>query len=429
MKIYIHTLGCKVNQFESQALETLFRERGYAIQDTPEGCDIIILNTCAVTAESVRKCRQALRHMAAAAPGAVIGVCGCWSQLDPETPLQLGANVIFGSSDRIGFANALEQRLTGSQEIVNVDQALKRRCYERLPAGNTLSRTRALLKIEDGCVNFCSYCIIPYTRGPVRSLPVSEAAEQASILAGQGYREIVVTGIEVASYGRDLPGKPTLGDVVASIASAAPECRLRLGSIEPRVIDRDFCEKLSSCGNVCPHFHLSLQSGCDDTLKRMNRKYDTALFYNVVRLLRSYFPSCGITTDLIVGFPGETEDEFLKTLDFIEKCSFSSMHIFPYSVRKGTVAAQMNGQINRSEKHSRVLRASAVAKRCRDAFLSGLIGTNQQVLFEQQQGDMWTGHCGNYALAAVKGDDLHNCIQNVQITGMSDGILLGEITL
>ena len=429
MKIYIYTLGCKVNQFESQAMESLLKERGHFISAEPSNCDAVILNTCAVTAESVRKSRQALRRLISENPEAVVGVCGCWSQLDPDAPKDLGANIVFGSGDHIRFLQSLENAVFSRQHIADVSPALKRREFEFLPSGSSSSRTRALLKVEDGCTNFCSYCIIPYTRGPVRSMPIESAVSEAKKLAAQGYKEIVLTGIEIASYGRDLHEKPGLSDLICAISAAAPGCRLRLGSLEPRIIDSDFCSKILSCSNLCPHFHLSLQSGCDATLQRMNRKYSTELFYKAVNLLRSYYPSCGITTDLIVGFPGETEDEFQETLAFIEKCAFSSIHVFPYSVRSGTAAAKMDHQIEKREKHLRVRRATAVAQKCRQNFLTSLIGSTVKVLFEHETDGLWEGHAENYALVAAKGENLHNSIRNVQIYDCQEGVLLGDITL
>ncbi|MGM9521472.1 MAG: tRNA (N(6)-L-threonylcarbamoyladenosine(37)-C(2))-methylthiotransferase MtaB [Oscillospiraceae bacterium] len=429
MKIHIHTLGCKVNQFESQALETLFTQRGHTVTADESGCDAVIINTCAVTAESVRKSRQAIRHFKSENPGAVIGICGCWPQAEPENAKELGGDVIYGSSDHSGFAADIEAAFSCKKSVCNVDNVFSRREFESLPAGSSVSRTRALLKIEDGCVNFCSYCIIPYTRGPVRSLALDSISKEASSLASQGYREIVLTGIEIASYGQDLRDGSSLSDAVCTAAQAAPGCRIRLGSLEPRVITDDFCKRISKHKNICDHFHLSLQSGCDDTLKRMKRKYDTALFYKSVELLRSYFPGCGITADLITGFPGESEEEFSQTISFIEKCAFSSMHIFPYSVRGGTVAAGLDGQIDKHIKQARAKLASKSAKVSHDAFLASQIGSVQEVLFEQKNGGLWEGHAKNYALVAASGENLHNAVRNVQITGIKSGILLGDIIL
>ncbi|MBR6258601.1 MAG: MiaB/RimO family radical SAM methylthiotransferase, partial [Oscillospiraceae bacterium] len=341
MKVFIHTLGCKVNQYETGAMETLLRRRGHEITDAPDSCDAVIINTCAVTAESERKSRQAVRRLAAeAGEGAVVAVCGCCSQVSPESMKKIGADLIGGSGDREKFISELEKVCACKTKAFLIDDALKRREFENLPSGNEAGRTRAMLKIEDGCSNFCSYCVIPYARGPVRSMPAEIVSAEAKSLQERGFREIVITGIEIASYGRDLPGKPTLIDAVEAASAAAGNTRIRLGSLEPRIITEELCARLSALPNLCPHFHLSLQSGCDTVLERMRRKYDTARFYESVTLLRRYFPGCAIAADLICGFPGETEEEFSETLAFIEKCSFASMHVFPYSVRPGTRAAE-----------------------------------------------------------------------------------------
>ena len=434
MRVFIQTLGCKVNQYESQALETMLTQRGHAVSMQPEGCDVLVVNTCAVTSESGRKSRQAIRRLQAQSPGAVMAVCGCYSQLSPEETSELGASVIFGSADREKFVEALERAAEARREqgedtetMEVVDDAMRRRAFEELPAGNLHGRTRAMLKIQDGCSNFCSYCIIPYARGPVRSLPLHKAAESAAKLEKDGFREIVVTGIEIASYGRDLKDGSTLIDVLCAVADSAPRTRLRLGSLEPRIITEDFCRRLREKPNLCPHFHLSLQSGCDETLRRMRRKYDTALFSHSVSLLREYFPDCGLTADLIVGFPGETEEEFSQTLKFIKSCAFSKMHVFPYSKRPGTPAAVMEGQLTSAEKHDRALRAGAAADRMERAYLEGRIGTVQRVLFERERDGVSTGHAENYCEVAVHGGNLRNCICNVQITGVNGTTLLGNI--
>lgn len=427
MRIHIHTLGCKVNQFESAAMETMLAARGHEVTAEETGLDAIIVNTCAVTGEAGRKSRQAVRHLKEQNPGALVAVCGCWTQADPDGASALG-NVVFGSGDRAAFVEAVDQALSRRGSLLRVDDPFARRDFEILPAGSPEGRTRALLKIEDGCVNFCSYCIIPYTRGRVRSLPLDQVAREAASLADAGYREIVLTGIEIASYGADLAEKPTLSDAVRAAAQAAPGCRIRLGSLEPRVVTEDFCLALSPLRNLCPHFHLSLQSGCDRTLAAMRRKYDTARFYESVSLLRSAFPNCGVTADLITGFPGETEEDFDSTLRFIEKCRFSSMHVFPYSLRPGTAAAEME-QLPRAVKEDRARRSSAAAKRMREAFLASQEGGVLSVLFETEENGVWSGHAGNYAPVLAKGENLHNAVVNVQITGVSGGALWGNVLL
>lgn len=427
MKYIIYTLGCKVNQYETQAIEALLVSRGHKPCAEGEIADAVIVNTCAVTAEAGRKSRQAIHRLREENPGAVAAVLGCYSQLSPDAVQKLGADIVYGTADRLKLIDAVEKAVaTGEGEKV-LDKPFERRVFEELPAGAVSGHTRALLKIQDGCVNFCSYCIIPYTRGRVRSLPMEAAVRQAAELDKKGYRELVITGIEIASYGVDLPGKPDLADVVCAIADAAPHMRLRLGSIEPSVITEDFCKKIAACGSVCRHFHLSLQSGCDATLKTMNRKYDTARFYEAMQLLRRYFPDCGMTCDVIVGFPGESEEHQLETLDFLKKAQFSDAHIFPYSRRPGTPADKMDGQIDRATKAKRSKQARAVVAETRSAFLESMIGKTLPVLFETQEGECWQGHSDNYLEVRAEGENLRGTVHNVRIDAVSEGILVGNV--
>ncbi len=429
MKVHIHTLGCKVNQFESQAMASILAAHGHTVTEEETGLDAIVINTCAVTAESVRKSRQAVRRLKSQNPGALTAICGCWSQAEADEAAKLG-DVVYGSGDKAGFIAALERAAEERDGIISVDDPFARRVFEPLPVGSAEGRTRALLKIEDGCANFCAYCIIPYTRGRIRSLPPEQCAADAAGLQREGYKEIVLTGIEIASYGADLEGRPTLADAVEKICLAAPEVRIRLGSLEPRVVTEAFARCLAALPNLCPHFHLSLQSGCDATLARMRRKYDTERFYQSVEILRRYFPNCGITSDLITGFPGETEEEFARTLDFIEKCAFSAMHIFPYSLREGTRAASMEDQIPKAVKHSRAREAAKTAKRMKTAFLAAQVGLVHSVLFEQEaEPGVWSGHTGNYCEVRARGEALHNTVANVQIIESRDGVLWGKVLL
>jgi len=427
MKYIIYTLGCKVNQYETQAIEALLVSRGHKPCAEGEIADVVIVNTCAVTAEAGRKSRQAIHRLREENPGAVAAVLGCYSQLSPDAVQKLGADIVYGTADRLKLIDAVEKAVATGEGEKALDKPFERRVFEELPAGAVSGHTRALLKIQDGCVNFCSYCIIPYTRGRVRSLPMEAAVRQAAELDKKGYRELVITGIEIASYGVDLPGKPDLADVVCAIAAAAPHMRLRLGSIEPSVITEDFCKKIAACGSVCRHFHLSLQSGCDATLKAMNRKYDTARFYEAMQLLRRYFPDCGMTCDVIVGFPGETEEHQLETLDFLKKAQFSDAHIFPYSRRPGTPADKMDGQIDRATKAKRSKQARAVVAETRRRFLESMIGKTLPVLFETKEGECWQGHSDNYLEVRSEGEDLRGTVHNVRIDAVSEGILVGNV--
>ncbi len=427
MKYQIATLGCKVNQFETQALETLLAEYGLVEVGAGEAADAVIVNTCAVTAESGRKSRQLIRRLAGENPGALIAVCGCLSQLSPEETAALGVDVVHGSGDKARFAEDITRALEDRQSRLWADDPFARRIMEELPSGAVDGRTRAMLKIQDGCTNFCSYCIIPYTRGRVRSLPPERCAAQAEQLAAKGFKELVITGIEIASYGRDLTPKSSLSEAIEAIAARAGELRLRLGSLEPTVITEDFVERLHATGRVCDHFHLSLQSGCDEILARMNRKYDTARFFEAAALLRRFFPDCGLTADLIVGFPGETAENHLETLDFIRKCGFSSMHIFPYSKRPGTKAAEMSGQLTSAVKAERAREAQAVAEEMTGAYLHACVGKTLSVLFESEKNGVSIGHAANYAQVYVLNGQRRGIVQNVEITGVLDKMLGGII--
>ena len=427
MKYIIATLGCKVNQYETQAMESLLLEHGHSPAGEGEAADAVIVNTCAVTAESGRKSRQTIRRLKDENPGAVLAVCGCYSQLSPDTAEKLGASVIYGSGDRMKLVADLERAVSEGVSARNVDAPFQRREFEELPAGNFSGRTRAMLKIQDGCANFCTYCIIPYTRGRLRSLPMADAVREAAELSAQGYRELVVTGIEIASYGMDLEGRPGLADVIEAVLKAAPDMRVRLGSIEPTVITEDFCRRLSAYPGLCRHFHLSLQSGSDSVLKRMNRKYNTAEFYEKTELLRKYFPGCALTADLIVGFPGETGEMHRETLAFLEKCAFSQVHVFPYSRRPGTPADKMDGQIDRAVKAARAKEASAAAEATRQAFLKASVGQILPVLFETQEDGMWFGHSDTYLLTSAEGEKLRGLVKSVKITGVSGENLVGKI--
>ena len=412
MKVLFYTLGCRCNQFETAAMETVLKVRGHEI--VSENADIVVVNGCAVTAESARKSRQAARRLLRENPGAKLAVCGCWPQAEPEEARATGAKLIGGSGPRLPFLDALEKLPESGEVLITRDEALRRRCFEPLPPARLEGRTRAYLKAQDGCVNFCTYCIIPYLRGPLRSLPLEEAAKQARSLAETDIQELTLTGIELASY------QYGLGELVATVAAAAPGLRLRLGSLEPRVIDRAFCETLREIPGFCPHFHLSMQSGCDETLRRMGRKYDTARFTESVELLREYFPNCGVTTDLITGFPGETEAEFETTLRYLEKCRLSHVHVFPYSERKGTKAAVMAGSVPKAEREARARRAIALADAFEQEFLRAQVGLTAQVLFESRGGHT-PNYCETELLPGAEG-----MVRTVRITGVRDGRLTVE---
>ena len=424
MRFAFYTLGCKTNQYETQAMERLLLDKGHEIGSFEEHCDGYVINTCSVTAVADKKNRAVIRRCRRDNPNAVIAVCGCYSQHDPEAVRALGIDVIGGSGQRQEFVDMLLAAAGEHAHREQVDNALRRREFERLPAGGLEERTRAMLKVQDGCVNFCTYCIIPYTRGPIRSAPLALAVEQARELARRGYREIVLTGIEIAGWGADLPGKPVVTELIEAVCTAVPGLRVRLGSLEPRVVTEDFCRRLSAFPNLCPQFHLSMQSGSDTVLQRMKRKYDTARYYESVSLLRKFFPECAVTTDMIVAFPGETEEEFAESLAFIRRCAFADMHIFPYSRRPGTPADKMPGQHNNATKEARSRAAIAVAEEMSRAYRESWVGRNLEVLFEDTDGEYYTGHAPNYVKVYAKGENLHNEIRTVTVTGVyQDGVI------
>lgn len=429
MKYAIVTLGCKVNQYETQAMEQLLAARGHTPAHSGNA-DLVIVNTCAVTAESVRKSRQAVRRLLKENPGAVAAICGCASQLRPEEAgaISDAVYVVYGSGDRAAFVDAAERAVEKRAAERRTDDPFRRRELEPLPAGALEGRARAYLKIQDGCDNFCSYCVIPYVRGRVRSMPLELVAAEAARLEREGFRELVLTGIEIASYGKDLRDGTSLIDAVETAARAAPGVRMRLGSLEPTVVTEEFCRRLTACGNICRQFHLSLQSGCDRTLRAMGRKYDTARFTRSCAYLRAAFPGCALTADLICGFPGERGEDFAETLDFLRAMAFSAVHVFPYSRREGTRAAGLPEQLSKAEKEARAARAAAVAAGTRRDYLAAQQGEILPVLFETEAAPgEWQGHSDNYCLVRARGEALHGIMKNVQISAFDGQILIGNI--
>ena len=428
MKYAFYTLGCKVNQYETQAMQQLLLARGDTLGEFDGVCDCYIVNTCTVTAVSDKKSRNAIRRARKLNPNAVIGVCGCYAQTAPEEIQKLDVDVLIGTDGRAEFLDKMAAAAAEKLRWEHVEDAGLPRAFEQLPSGGLAERTRALLKVEDGCNNFCTYCIIPYARGRVRSLPLENAVAEARKLAAEGYREIVVNGIEISSWGWEWHDGSCLRQLLAALCAAVPSVRIRLGSLEPRTIDEEFCKTLSGFENLCPQFHLSLQSGSDSVLRRMHRKYDSARYLQSVELLHRYFPGCAVTTDLIVGFPGETEEEFEASLALIRRCALSKVHIFPYSRREGTPAAKMPDQVPKAVKEARASRAAAVAAELEDAFHTSLIGTEQPVLFEQPENGFYAGHAPNYAKVYAAPGELHNAVRRVRITELCRDGVFGVLT-
>jgi threonylcarbamoyladenosine tRNA methylthiotransferase MtaB len=439
MRFCTITLGCKVNQYDTRTIEGLLVERGFNLVRVGAGCDVCIVNTCAVTAESVRKSRQAMRQVRKHEPGAVIAVFGCFAQLAPDNVRELGADIIGSPGDELGFVAKIESMVSGrekSSDISRIDnsrdtsESTNSHCTgvhtkkHITHSPGDKNRTRALLKIQDGCDNFCAYCVIPYIRGRSRSLPPVRIAEKARKLQELGYKEIVVTGIEISSWKTDEPS-PCLPDAVQLIHEATPGVRLRLGSLDPAAITDEFCQRLSQMPYVCNHFHLSLQSGCDETLRRMGRKYNTDSVKRAIALLRSSFKDCGITADLIVGFHGETDEEFEETVNFIKKAGFSDMHIFQFSPRPKTKAADMPGKVDKDVKRERARIAAEIASRMAGRFREAQVGKIVQVLFEQTKNGVSTGYSSNYLRVNVDGKIERNCIQDVKITNVTSHTVAG----
>ncbi|WP_283675380.1 tRNA (N(6)-L-threonylcarbamoyladenosine(37)-C(2))-methylthiotransferase MtaB [Butyricicoccus sp. Marseille-Q5471] len=426
MKFAFYTLGCKVNLYETQALTQLAEMRGHQIVE--HDADAVIINTCTVTSASDHKNIRAFHKMRRENPCAVIAACGCLAELSAEKVKATGdIDLVFGTHDRAHIIQHCEQAVIGES---STQEMVEESAFEYLPAGVPAGRTRALLKIQDGCDNFCTYCIIPYARGHVRSMARDTVLDETARLQKQGVHEIVLTGIELSSYGRDLMPAVTLIDLLEQLLAEFPDMRFRLGSLDPRTANDDFCARLSRFDNLARHFHLSMQSGCDSVLVRMGRRYRTEEYYNNVSKLKTTFPDCSITTDLIVGFPQETEAEFAETLAFLERCAFASVHVFPFSAREGTRAAEMDGQLPQSVKAERASRAKAVAECLSERYRMDLLGRVIDVLPEHTGADgTWVGHgCFGVPVYIRENALAKNVLSRVCITGLyRDGWLAEKI--
>lgn len=426
MKFCFATLGCKVNQFETQALAQLAQQRGHVLVDTQ--ADVCIINTCTVTSSGDHKTLRVLHKLQKENPNAVVALCGCFAQTEPEKASAIdGVQIVCGTSDRAAVLDLCEQAVHDHKAVCTVTDNRQRQAFEELPAGILPGHTRALLKVQDGCDNYCTYCIIPYARGHVRSLPLADAVRQAQQLAASGVKEIVVTGIEIASYGRDLPDKPNLTDLMEQLCTAAPEVRFRLGSLEPRFITDAFCERLQRFSNLAQHFHLSLQSGCDATLRRMHRRYTTAQFLAVVERLRAAFPTCSITTDVITGFPGETEQEFAQTMDFLRTCAFASIHVFPYSERSGTPAASMPNFVPPQIRAQRANAVRDLAAQLSQDFLQPFIGKTISVILEHGRKESQPAHgTWHFSVQLPPNTGKQGDICQVKLTGITKNGMTAE---
>lgn len=417
MNVSMITLGCKVNQYESQAmLEDLCR-KGFSACPAGEKPDIVVINSCTVTATSDHKVRQTVRHTRRTHPDAVIVLTGCMPQAFPEESAALQeADIVLGNTNRHALCDDILQFMRTHERVIDITPHENGETYETMQVGTFFERTRAFVKIEDGCNRFCSYCIIPYSRGRVRSRPMDQLEDELRQLGEHGYREVVLTGINLSAYGQDLG--LTLCDAVEAACRVPQIARVRLGSLEPEELSPDVIARMAKQEKLCPQFHLSLQSGCDATLKRMNRHYDTAEYRRIVENLRAAFPGCAITTDIMVGFAGETDEEFEQSLRFAEEIGFAKAHVFMYSRRRGTRADAFPDQVSNAVKEERSRRMIAVTNRTRRAFLQQQVGTVQDVLFEQRAKDgSFEGHTPNYTLVRVScPGELAGCQRPVRIS-------------
>ncbi|WP_106460604.1 tRNA (N(6)-L-threonylcarbamoyladenosine(37)-C(2))-methylthiotransferase MtaB [Anaerococcus sp. Marseille-P3915] len=425
----IITLGCKVNQYESEAIEEIFEARGFERKE--ENADIYVINTCTVTNMSDRKSRQMISRARGDNPDAIIAVMGCYSQVKPEEVAKIeGVDIILGSRNKEEVVDLCEDFLQNKETTDKLISVSEEKSYEDLAISNQIGMTRAYMKIQDGCNMYCSYCLIPYARGNVVSRPMDSIIKEAERLGSNGFKEIVLTGIHVASYGKDFKDGTSLIDVIENVAKVDGIKRIRLSSMEPRHITKDFLERMKATGKACDHFHLSLQSGSDDILKAMNRKYDTKTFKEKVDLIREVFPNAGLTTDIIVGFPTETDQNHKDTMAFVDRIKFAKTHLFKYSQRDGTKAATMSGQVNGNIKKDRLKDLEKIEETNRKEFLEKQIGQSLSVLFESKSDikGFKSGYSTNYLRVNVKDPSIKdNEIFDVKITGIENNELIGQI--
>ena len=426
MKVAFHTLGCKVNQYDSQAMLELFEAAGYEAGEFDELCDVYVINTCTVTGTGDKKSMQAIRRAQRKNPAAQIVVCGCMAQRDGQKLLEAtGARLVLGTARRAEVVTLLEQAVREDTQICAVTD-VRRASFEPLLITRHEGRTRATLKIQEGCDRFCTYCIIPYVRGGIRSRAVADVADEARRLSEAGYREIVLTGIHLTSYGRDLGDGTTLLSVIRAVHALPGVERIRLGSLEPVIATADFARALGELPKVCPQFHLALQSGCDTVLRRMRRRYDTAAFRESAAALRAVFPECALTTDIMSGFPGETEEEHRQSLAFCREMAFSRMHVFPYSEREGTPAAAMEGAVPKAVREERARELIALGHQMARAYAESQIGTVRSVLFETVVGDCCVGYTMEYMRCECMGF-VTGKTYPVLITDYEDDTFVGKI--
>ena len=420
--IGVHTLGCKVNQYDTEAMLELFEAAGYAHVPFEGEADVYLVNTCTVTGTGDQKSLKLIRRLHRERPESDVIVCGCLAQRDAEKVLLPGVRLVIGTRQRGQVVSLYEQAVLEDRVICAVG-GLKDAPFEHLCVNRHEGKTRAVMKIQEGCDRWCAYCVIPAVRGPVRSMPLEQVREEAERLAKAGYRELIVTGIHLASYGRERGER--LIDAIRAVHDAPGVDRVRLGSLEPVVVTEDFCRALAAMSRLCPQFHLSLQSGSDTVLARMKRRYTAEEYLRAVELLRQYLPGCALTTDVLCGFPGETDEEAAETLRFVEKAAFARIHVFPYSRRSGTLADRMPNQVPQAVKNRRAQELIALGNKLEASYAKELIGQDAEVLFEQPAGD---GLCEGYTktYVRVRAQAQPGELKTVRIVRADGALLFGE---
>lgn len=415
-KIAFITLGCKVNMYDTEAMAELFAKKGYEIVDFEEFAHVYLINTCTVTNLGDKKSRQMIRRAKRLNPQSVVVATGCYAQVASDEVSKIeGINIVIGTKNRSEIVETVENYVAEKGVLNTVSDIMGEKEFEPLQISRLTNRTRAYIKIQEGCNRYCTYCIIPYARGPIRSRKPEEVVAEVENLAQNGFKEVVLTGIHVASYGLDL-GDITLADIIERVHAVEGIERIRFSSMEPLAIDEEFVERMKALPKVCDHYHLSLQSGCNRTLKRMNRKYTAEEYAKACQRLRENFPNVAITTDIIVGFPDETEEDFKESLAFAEEMKLEKIHTFPYSPKRGTPAAKMKNQISGEIKSQRSKEMIALSDKMNLDFLKSNIGETVPVLFEDMEKGYWQGHTTNYIKVIVKSqENLNNKIINVKL--------------
>ncbi|WP_069649307.1 tRNA (N(6)-L-threonylcarbamoyladenosine(37)-C(2))-methylthiotransferase MtaB [Caloranaerobacter ferrireducens] len=429
--VAFYTLGCKVNQYETEAMAELFQKNGYTVVNAEDKADVYVINTCTVTNLGDRKSRQFIRRAKRINREAVVAVVGCYVQVSPDEVFKIeDVDLVIGTSDKNKIVKLCEEVKEKNKRMKIVEDIMKVREFEEMSIDEVKGKTRAFIKIQEGCNQYCSYCIIPYARGPVRSRNLGNIIKEVEKLSRRGFKEIVLTGIHVASYGKDL-GDMRLIDVIEAIHDINGIERIRLSSLEPTIITEDFMNRLSKLPKVCDHFHLSLQSGSNTVLKRMNRKYTTEEYLSIVKLIRKYMPDVGLTTDIIVGFPGETDEEFEETYNFVKEVGFSRIHVFKYSPREGTPAAKFKNQVDGTVKTERSRKLIELGEKLNKTFNERFVGKIMDVLFEEEvkgQPGLMEGYTTNYIRVEAKGDiSIEGKILPVKMNRISGENLIGEI--